>query len=87
MEPVSSSRPLWIATFAVSAGVLASALVYLVALAPFGGYRAAAYVVCAFSAFLCLFAAWKLRDAERAAAAVDGSWLARVHVPDGDLDD
>jgi len=32
MEPVSSSRPLWIATFAVSAGVLASALVYLVAL-------------------------------------------------------
>ena len=86
-DPVSSSRPLWIATFAVSAGVLACALVYLVAFASFAGYRAAAYVVCACAALLCLVAAWKLRDAERTVAAVDGAWLARVNLPGGDLDD
>jgi hypothetical protein len=86
-ESESSTRPLWLATFAVSAGVLASALVYLIAFASFGGYKLVAHVVCACAALLCLVAAWRLRDAERAVAAVDGSWLARVHVPGGDLDD
>ena len=83
----SSSRPLWIATFSVSAGVLASALVYLIAFASFAGYKGAAYVVCAFAVLSCLVAACKLRDAERTVAAVDGSWLARAHLPDGGLDD
>jgi len=86
-ESESSTRPLWLATFAVSAGVLVGTLVYLIAFASFGGYKVSAYVVCASAALLCLVAAWKLRDAERAVAAVDGSWLARMHVPGGDLDD
>jgi hypothetical protein len=83
----SSSRPLWIATFAVSAGVLACSLVYLIAFASIAGYRPAAYIVCACAALLCIVAAWKLRDADRAVAAVDGAWLARLNVPGGDLDD
>lgn len=82
-----SSRPLWIATFAVGAAVLASGLVYLIAFASFAGYRATAYVVCASAALLCLVAAWRLRNAERAAATVDAAWLARMNVSGGDLDD
>jgi hypothetical protein len=82
-----SSRPLWIATFAVGAGVLACGLVYITALARLNGYMGAAYVVCICAVLLCVVAAWKLRDAERVGAAVDGAWLARVHLPDGDLDD
>lgn len=87
MSSSESSRPLWIATFAVSAGVLVCGLVYITAFASLRGYASAAYVVCSCAALLCLFAARKLRDSERVGATVDGAWLARAHAPDGDLDD
>jgi len=83
----ATSRQLWRSTFAVGALVLTGGLVYILAFAQLGGYTHAAYVLCAAAALVCIYAAWKLRDAERTKAAVEGAWLARVNLPEGELDD
>jgi len=83
----TTTRQLWRSTFAVGALVLTAGLVYILAFAPLGGYAHSAYVLCAVAALVCIYAAWKLHDAERTKPAVEGAWLARVNLPGGELDD
>ena len=84
MRAPESNRALWVATFSLSAAVLAAGLIYLVAFAPLYGYRSGAYVVCAVAGGVCLWAAWGVRDSSRASAAADGLWLAAQNLPEVD---
>jgi len=67
-------RERWLTAFRISATVLIASLIGAVLPLPreVGPYL---WIGAALSGFLCLVAAWRLRDSERALSATDGIWL------------
>ena len=71
----------WKRAFAISAGVLAVCLLVLLMFASTGTLGFVAYSIGGLAVVGCLYAAKKLRDVERANAAIDASVLRETYRP------
>lgn len=79
----------WRLAFSAYGSVLIATLIYLLAFFPQGDDKSLCYILASFSVIGCLHAAKKLRDSERARAAVDAEILSGTQMDEGfgDFDD